>query len=120
MVMSRGGEPLTVRLNAVGAVGADTESVTCIRTVSTSPVVGVPDNTPVAAFIDSQLPVSGVTPARFHVYGGTPFVADMVKLYATPTVPFGRETVVISGGGVPPVRGSIWGTIQLRTIVIVH
>ena len=57
-------------------------------------VVGLPEITPVVALSDKP---AGRLPAEMlHVMGVVP-VAARVWLYATPTVPPGREVVVMAG-----------------------
>jgi hypothetical protein len=79
---------------AVAETGGDSASVTLkFNDTAFAAAVGVPLMTPVDAF--SERPAGIVPLVRAHVYGVVPPVAASVVLYGEPTVPFGKELVVI-------------------------
>lgn len=70
------------------------ESVTVTVTVVEPAVVGVPLT--VQPF---RINPAGSVPVMEHVYGDVPPEPVMVPLYVEPTVPFGREPVMVSAAG---------------------
>ena len=85
------------------------ESVARMVNVGEPPVVGVPDNTPVAAF--SVKPAGNAPVETANVYGPVPPPPVSVCVYAVPTTPFasvaGVSVIVGHAGGVveaqPPI-----------------
>jgi hypothetical protein len=82
---------LIVKENAFVTV-AEASSVTWNVMLEVPAVVGVPPITPVA---DKLRPAGSVPEDTHQLYGAVPPVAASIWLYAVPTVPAGREAVVI-------------------------
>jgi hypothetical protein len=94
---------IIVRLKAWVAVCWDPLPVTRIVKAKTPGAVGVPLIMPPE---DSARPSGNAPEARDHVYGVVPPVAVNVCEYAPPTLPEGRDVVVIESGGGSTVRAN--------------
>ena len=94
---------IIVRVNGWVATCWDPLPVTRIVKTKTPAAVAVPLITPLG---DSVRPSGNPPEARDHVYGVVPPVAVNVCEYAPPTLPEGRDVVVIESGGGSIVRAN--------------
>ena len=100
---------VNVKLALFDTVG-DSESVTCAVIVKLPDAVGVPLSAPVPPF--SVTPVGNAPAVMDQLYGVVPPVAASVPEYAVPTVPLGRDVVLIAspGGAIVNVKLALFKT----------
>jgi len=72
-------------------------------------VVGEPLSKPLAAFSDT--PPGSVPLMTLQLYGAVPPLAPSGSEYATPTVPFGTVTVVITSGTPMLMLKACWAVL---------